>query len=456
MSKPAAEPDASMPEGIGYAYRFQLYNSLSFSLIIGTPILLFFKKLDASVTVLGIVAALPALLNIMQIPAARYVERVGYREFVLKGWTIRSVFILLAAGVAILPEQFNPATRMILMLVLLFLYNLSRGIAVCGFLPWMTQLVPESQRGNYLSRDQLCGFSAVTLGSLFCGFYLKAHHSLGAFGVIFMISFLAAMVSLYYLKRMPDVEIAESSKSASREPVPWKRMLTYTPFTRMLIFNVVMLLGWTGNGVMVIPMLRDQYAVSDSMFMYLNAAWGVVFIIGLLTFGKVSDWAGSKPVVSLSLVFQAIHFTGWGLVAAGVLPFTLGTLVLQQTTWGIAFALFSVANMRLLMGIVPELGRSHFFALFSVGTSLTAGLAPVGWGLAADTLKNLHLTLGPFELNGYSSLYLLVVCCIGGAAVCLRRVEEAKALTGKAFFKELVERTPARAVPRLFHRRMWP
>jgi MFS family permease len=454
MSNP--QSTSLMPDGIGNAYRFQVFNSLSFSLIIGTPLLLFFKKLDASVTVLGIVAALPPLLNIMQIPAARFVEQVGYRAFVLKGWTIRSVFILGAAGVAFLPAEFNATTRMMLMLVLMFLYNLSRGISVCGLLPWITQLVPSEHRAHFLSRDQICGFSAITAGSILCGFWFKANDGMSGFGLIFLVSFAAAVTSLYFLKRMPDVEISTEKRSKSKEPVPWMKMLNYQPFKRILIFNMVMLLAWAGNGVLVIPLLRDRFEVSDSLFMYLNASWGVVFIIALLIFGKVSDWSGSKPVLSVSLFFQMLHFGGWGLVAAEVIPFNYWTMGVQQVTWGLSFALFNVANMRMIMGIVPEMGRSHFFALFSVCTSLTVGIVPVFWGMAADGMLELDRHWGGVSINAFSVLYFGVMMLMVAAAFCLRQVEELNALTSKAFFNELVRRTPARAIPRLFPRRLWP
>ena len=67
------------------AFLFQIFNTSSFYLIMGLPMMLYFKKLGASATVLGVVAALGALMNIFQIPAARFVERVGYRTFVLRG-----------------------------------------------------------------------------------------------------------------------------------------------------------------------------------------------------------------------------------------------------------------------------------------------------------------------------------------------------------------------------------
>ena len=71
-----------MPSGIGNAYAFQVFNTVSFSIVLGAPMLLYLKGLGASGTILGVAAALPPLLNILQMPAARFVETIGYRAFV--------------------------------------------------------------------------------------------------------------------------------------------------------------------------------------------------------------------------------------------------------------------------------------------------------------------------------------------------------------------------------------
>ena len=148
-------PQPKMPAGIGNAYAFQVFNTISFSIVLGMPMILFFKHLGASATILGIVIALPSLLNILQIPAAPLVDKVGYRAFVLRGWTARCFIILGMAVVAFLPAKIDRTTRIGLMLFLLFGYNASRGFSVCGFLPWITQLIPERLRGRYLSRHQM-------------------------------------------------------------------------------------------------------------------------------------------------------------------------------------------------------------------------------------------------------------------------------------------------------------
>ena len=114
---------------------------------------LYAKTLGASATVLGIIAGMMPLLVIFQIPAANYIHRVGFKRFVYAGWGTRVLFIFAMALVPLTRPFLEPQNRLALILMLLFCFNLSRGISSCAWLPWITLLVPPTLRGKYLSRD---------------------------------------------------------------------------------------------------------------------------------------------------------------------------------------------------------------------------------------------------------------------------------------------------------------
>ncbi len=44
---------------------------------------------------------------------------------------------------------------MAVLLAVLFVFNLLRGISSTAWMPWMTTLIPEENRGRFLSIDQL-------------------------------------------------------------------------------------------------------------------------------------------------------------------------------------------------------------------------------------------------------------------------------------------------------------
>src|SRR5678816_2824225 len=124
----------------------------SYQLVLSSPMVLYARTLGASATVLGIIAGMMPLLVIFQIPAANYIARVGFRRFVYAGWGTRVMFIFVMALVP-LALFLDAKNRLALMLVLLFCFNLSRGISSSAWLPWITLLVPAGLRGKYLAWD---------------------------------------------------------------------------------------------------------------------------------------------------------------------------------------------------------------------------------------------------------------------------------------------------------------
>jgi len=433
------------------AFLFQVFNTSSFYLIMGLPMMLYFKKLGASATVLGVIAALGALMNIFQIPAARFVERIGYRTFVLRGWISRSLMIGGVALVVSLPLPVDESTRQILVLFLLFLFNIARGISLSGYLPWISAIVPESVRGRFLSMDQAASQSALLLTVALSAVYLQWTERASAFGALFAASLLLAGMSLIYLKRIPDAPVSPAAKEGGEE-VPWRAMLQHGPFLKLVIFHSMMMLALSGGGLIFIPFARDQLGCSDSKFMILHLIWGSIFVLTSLATGKMLDRVGSRPVLGLSALIFGIHWLGWGAVAAHLLPFQWGIIFFQQATAGVGLALYNSAHMRLLMGTVPAMGRSHFFALFSVAASLVAGLAPLGWGLLTDAMRSVKFGTG-VEVNRFVILYVTMTLILIPAMVALRRIEEARASTTEELLRELVLETPWRSITRWWNRR---
>jgi hypothetical protein len=136
------------PAGVPNAFLFAIFNAFSFQIVLSSPMVLFARTLGASATVLGIIAGMMPLLVIFQIPAAHYVARVGYKQFVFAGWGTRVMFIYGMALVPLTGLFLGATSQLALLLFLLFGFNLSRGISSCAWLPWITSLIPEHIRGR--------------------------------------------------------------------------------------------------------------------------------------------------------------------------------------------------------------------------------------------------------------------------------------------------------------------
>jgi MFS family permease len=78
---------------------------------------------------------------------------------------------------------------------------------------------------------------------------------------------------------------------------------------------------------------------------------------------------------------------------------------------GIAGAAFNVANARIIFATMPQMGRNHFFALFTVISSLGLGAAPVVWGISLDFIGTYEVVTGALHWKRHSiyfaALFLL-------------------------------------------------
>lgn len=437
------------PPGLNNAFLFAAFNALSFQIILGSPMILYAKNLGASATVLGILAGMMPLLVIFQIPAANYIGRVGYKRFVYAGWGARVMFIYAIAGVTAL-TFLREQGRLALILFLLFIFNLSRGISSCAWLPWISSLVPETLRGRYLSLDQAFIGVASCLAFIISAACLGETPQDWRFALIFAISGINGTISLSFLKRIPDVPVPEEVRT-SRGPVPWGAIFSYKPFQKLLFMN----LGWSaaygGVTTFSVAFLKVETAMADSTILYVTS---VAFLGSLLSlwFGYRMDRLGSKPVMIFSSISWVIILSFWTLLAGNVLEPGPVLILGLQFAMGLSAAVFNMANIRLCMVISPKLGRNHFFAAHSVVANMTLGLSPVVWGIFIDLFRGLEYPAGDFVWTRYSLFFLAALAMFLVTLTLMLRLEEPASGKVEDLVRDMFIASPQRWIARVWRR----
>ncbi len=453
MSTPATivpEP-ARFPPGLHNAYWFATFNALSFPIVVGTPMILYAKTLGASATVLGIIAGMMPLLVLFQIPAASHISQVGYKRFVYAGWGMRVFFIGGLAVVPLLTGVLDATARLALVLLLLFAFNLSRGISSCAWLPWITALVPENVRGKYLTRDAACVNLASFLVIVLAAFTLGEQPAAWQFAVLFILSAAMGGLSLVFLKRIPDVEPPAESRRNSNEPVPWLAISQHPPFRKLLRVNVTWALAVGGLGAFTTAWLKTEAGLSEGQVLLVNSAAFLGGLSSLWLLGPRLDRLGSRPVMMFCMAAWLVIVAGWLALAGRALQPTVPILLALLFLMGLAAALLNMANVRLAMAIIPVMGRDHFFALFSVVGSLAMGLSPILWGVLIDALRGLDLVWHGFAVNRYSLFFALTGLGFGVTFWLCQRLEEPQAASMETLLRDILIESPQRVWVRL-----WP
>ncbi|HEX5219644.1 MAG TPA: MFS transporter [Verrucomicrobiae bacterium] len=450
-----ATDDASLgattfPAGLNNAFLFSAFNALSFQIVLGSPMILYAKSLDASATVLGIIAGMMPLLVIFQIPAASHIDRIGYRRFVLAGWSTRVLFIFAMALVPLAGLFLNHPSQLGLLLALLFCFNLSRGISSCAWLPWMTLLVPAEMRGRYLARDAAVQNLASFVTFLVAAFTLTGDTQPWQFAVLFAFSAVMGAVSLLFLKRIPDVPITAPT-NASNAPIPWLEMARYAPFRKLLRALVAWSVAYGGITAFTAAFLKVQADMSDGRILLLSSVAFIGGVSSLWLLGSRFDRFGSKPVLSAAGIAWFAVMIGWLLLAGGAISASLLVVLALQFFMGLLAALVNMANNKLAMGVVPQMGRNHFFAIYSVVANVTLGLSPIVWGLLIDAIgKRSPVWLG-LEWNRFAFFFGAAAIAFLILVAIVRKLDEPKAASMEALLREILIQSPQR-----FWLRFWP
>ena len=413
------------PPGVTNANWFSFYNAISFQIFLGPPVVLYAKSLGASATLLGILASFTPLLAVFQIPAAHFLPRFGYRRFILAGWSTRNLCVFAVVAIPLLAFLSN-GWKLTLLLGLSLVFNFLRGVASGAWLPWLTEILPDGIRARFLSRDQRFMQMGSLVALFFCGFVLQRDSRPWEFSLAFLISAIAGAVSLYYINRVPDVKTPETlQRSGTR--VPWREIVSYPPFARIVFFNVLTSIAYGSLTVFTVSFLKGHEGLGENRILFLMGMSFVAGVGSLGMIGRLLDVFGSKRLLSWALALHACFLCGWVALAAGLIPAGTGVVLGIFTLSGVASSMIGLANLRLMMEVMPPMGRNHFFAFYSVITSLCLGFAPILWGVCLDAMDGLHSHAGPggaFEWNRYSVYFTALLALTGLAALAVARLVE--------------------------------
>lgn len=149
--------------------------------------------------------------------------------------------------------------------------------------------------------------------------------------------------------------------------------------------------------VFTIEYVRDFANIDVQTMLYLSAYSFLGPLVVLPFGGRMLESVGGRVLMQVAGVGLAISMAAWMLVAAGGLPCSQLVVAVLNFTAGSAVAVFNLANLRVTMANVPELGRDHYFALFTVVTSLVLGTAQISWGLILDAIGNFEVIIAGFR-----------------------------------------------------------
>ena len=441
-----------LPQPLRNAYWFQAFNAISWHICLGGPLILFALELGASATAIGLLVGMAPIMNMAQLPSSRYAEEIGYRKLILTGWSLRVAVLIFLALLPLLALILPSQTVVILLIAVMFCFTLLRGISVCAWMPWISAMVPESLRGTYLANDRRFVNMAGVFALLISGAILYRGNRMGAFAIVFLVGFAAGAVSLYFLRRLPDVPSPLKSGSTTVH-ASWREILADVPFRRLLIFSAVAHLALSAHGNFTVVFLMKQMKLEGGPILWLNAGSAFMGILALTFLAARTDRVGSKPFLGLVFFWWLAHFFLWFLVSihgVGNPRMLSQALVVAGGFFG---SLFDLALTRLLMNMVGNKpAKTRYFSTYTVVVSVMIGLAPIVWGVLLDGLSTTIVIVKGYELDRYSFFFGAEWLMLGVVGIMLAQLKEAKSESATFMVYQIFVGTPARTLSTLLQR----
>jgi MFS family permease len=332
----------------------------------------FALHLGCGPSLIGLLGALPFVAHLLQLPAARLVDRFGPRRVAL--WSIalaRQAFLPLVL-LPFLPVAAGTA-RAVLVAAAVLHHALS---IVCnnGWVTWMGELVPDRVRGRYFGRRSALCTAAGAAAALAAGTLLDRAPGAYALSALALVACLAGAASVPLMARQaggrprPRPVAARASIAA----------VLRAPAAR----SYLGVLAASGAGAGLIVPFSGLYVLRDRAlgFTFLTGYGAVSAAARVATSGRwgrlLDRRGGPRAAVVSSTALLAASPVLW-IAAASAGPWVLG---LEAVTGGVATAGTTIAGLALPLALAPAPERPTWNAAFAIagGVAFGAGTALAG------------------------------------------------------------------------------
>ncbi len=383
----------------------------------------FALQLGADRLQIGILAGLPVFVNLIQLAGAWLIERRGETKR-LCVWT-SLVSRMLWLPLLVIP--FLPASG-IRSWWLVAAVSLSCAIASLSGIAWLTwirDIVPDAHRVPFLGRRNLFNTGLSLAMSLAGAFVIDASQRWftdpsHGFLAVFAVAILCGLAGLPLLNAIPAA--TRHPKSRTRSTGLFVAPLRDANFRTLIVFY--------GCWNLSVQMAQPFFAVF--MLEKLGLSMGVVTLLatgssllGLLTnnfWAKLCARFGTKPVVMLATVADAVMTTGWLFVS----PDAVAGLVLLHCG-GLLNPPLAMGPNNLLLRLAPEQNAAPYLATFNALVGPLAGLAAVLGGAILSAWQGLVWDAGVIEIGSLKALFLISAVGRLLSVVLLSRLHEPSA-----------------------------
>jgi len=421
----------------------------------GIFLVAFALKLGASNTVIGFLAAIPPLAQLVQIPSIYLVEKIRNRRAI-------SVYILAVARlfwilIGLIPFLFSVKAGLVFLIIALLSHSILAAIANTGWGSWMRDLVPQYRLGSFFSRRMALATALGIPFSLGAGFYIDywkrlfPAYELYGYSILFFLGCLAGIVGVYYISTIPEPRM-----SVAKEKLKFLKLILQ-PFRDANFKNLIAFLGsWSFAINLAAPFftvyMLKRLELNMSFIIALAVISQLMSLIFFRIWGQFSDRFSNKSVLRVSGPLFIGCILAWTFTT---MPekylLTIPLLVAIHIFTGISAAGVNLASGNIGLKLAPRGQATAFLTVINLISSLAAAIGSIVGGKFADFFAERELSwtlrwVSPGKEIAFQTLnlqqwdfFFLLAFVIGPYSVHrLAMVKEVGEIEERVVFHELV------------------
>ena len=205
--------------GLRYLIKDGLAAQIMLTLTSGVFLVAFALNLGASNFVIGLLAAIPPMTQLVQIPSIYLVERIRERRKIsVLSYSLSRFFIIF---IILIPLLFRSWLALYILVFAILFNSVFNAVGGCSLNSWIHDFVPRRRLGTFFSRRLSLSWGISIPIGLAAGFFLDQwkqtypDHALKGYSILFSGGLLMAVLSVYYLSRIPEPRMSNVERGRS-------------------------------------------------------------------------------------------------------------------------------------------------------------------------------------------------------------------------------------------------
>ena len=405
---------------------FNVFNALSWSMMVGSIITLFAMRLGASATYIGTLSAL-LYVSLFFLPLGRLlVRKLTIISIFSLAWIIRALGMIPVVLAPLAVHLGNEDLALGLTMLGVAIFHVTRGIGMVGNTPVLSSLASGPDRGSYMTQIQIINSATGMVSGFAIAILLGREPPLFLYSIIMAAGIVCGITSGLMIRKVPE-PVGETGTEKIRLTGIFREAFSQPPIRLFLvIFMIVALVSGVSRTFLVVY-AREVFYQDDGMILLYSVFGGLGHLLIGVMVKFLVDRIGAKPLfiicvmIGLATMIPIVLFP-----QAAIYNLTMAILFLAFLFFMLNFGFLGSEGIAqtYFMGLVPpakmlDMGILYFFVF---------GIAGAGGSFLAGLLLDTLMFVGLSPSVSFRILFAAIIVLTGIAVLMQRKLTPLGAL----------------------------